>query len=248
MAKKPDDFIPVEDFPNGHPYIERGNSRCQAWSPRQGRQCLAIAMPNGKCRVHGGGALSGIAHPNYKDGRHVKNLPKRYLENYGAARSNPDYLKLQDEIALLDARLAELTGSIDEKASYTIFSELNKTVSAMEKARAALLRSQNIKDEERCIKASEKANMDFMESISEIARLVKTGSKEWYIWQDITSLIESRRRLVETERKLLVDMQILVNTQDVMILLDALMESVRRNVTDRNTRQSIQTDFNRLMR
>ena len=32
-----------------------------------------IIMRNGRCRLHGGNSLSGIAHPNWKHGRRSKN-------------------------------------------------------------------------------------------------------------------------------------------------------------------------------
>lgn len=242
--KKPDDFEPTSKYPDGHSHLNK--PRCQAWSPRQARQCMAIAMPNGKCRVHGGGSPTGIAAPNYKHGKYSKTLPRRLIENYEIARGDPEYLKLQDEISLLDSRLLELTGSIDGKTSSIIFDELSDAVNRMEKAQGILVRSQNILDEEQRQKVREKANADFAESINDIARLVKSGAREWHIWNDIATVIEHRRRLVETERKLLVDMQMLINTQDVLVLLDAIMESVRRNVTDKSIRAEVQKDFVRL--
>jgi hypothetical protein len=44
--------------------------RCGA-STRTGSACLSQAMPNGKCRLHGGlspGAPRGTANGNYRDG------------------------------------------------------------------------------------------------------------------------------------------------------------------------------------
>ena len=243
-VQKPDNFNPKKDFPDGH--IHYGKKRCQSWSPRKKRQCMGLDMGNGRCRVHGGKSLSGISHPNYKTGKYVKSLPRRYFENYENALRDPNYLKLSNEIALLDSRLSELISQIDNKTSSTIFGELVSKVNKMEKAQAIIVRSQNIQDEDQRKLVQEKANIDFLESVADIARLSKSGAKEWYIWSDITDLIEKRRRLVETERRLLIDMQMLINTQDVMVLLDAVMESVRRNVTNRNIRQSIQADFIRL--
>lgn len=243
--KKPDDFVPIKNFPEGHRHSERKIPRCQAWSPRQGRQCLGIARPNGMCRVHGGSAASGIAAPNYKHGKYVKNLPQRYGDNYTAAINDPDYLKLQDEIGLIDARLGELTANIDSKSSATIFGDLTKTVNDMEQARAALLRSQNISDEEKRAAAREQANREFLDNVSEIARLVRYGAQEWHVWKDITQLIEHRRRVVETERRLLVDMELLVRVEDTFVRFDILMDSIKQNVHDRKTRAAIQADYNR---
>jgi len=209
---------------------------------------MGLDMGNGGCRVHGGGkgAQWGISNPNYKTGKYSKVLSKNLIPDYDKARTNPEYLKLNDEIALVDARLVNLLASVEGKSSSLIFSNLSSVVSKIERSQRAIVRARNISDEEQRQKALENANIDYLDAVTEVVRLIKTGSKEWYIWEDITELIERRRRLVETERKLLVDMQMLVHTQDVIVLLDAVMESVRRNVTDRSIRQSIQSDFVRL--
>lgn len=238
--KKPEDFKPKKDFPKGHKHY--GKPRCQKWSYRKGRQCLGLAM-RGKdsCRVHGGKSLKGIAHPRYKTGKYSE-LPDDLLV-YQDLRNNPDYLKLQDEIALIDARLVQLTSNLNGDSSSEIFNQLVSTAKRIENAQAAIIRSQNIQDEEEREKVRIESNQIFLSNVSEIIKQVKVGAKEWYVWDDITSLIEQRRRLVDTERKLLVDTQNLINVQDVMIILDAVMESVRRNVTDQATRQRIQSDY-----
>lgn len=46
--------------------------RCGAKSKRSGLPCKNPAMPNGRCRIHGGmspGAPKGAANGNYKSGR-----------------------------------------------------------------------------------------------------------------------------------------------------------------------------------
>jgi hypothetical protein len=45
--------------------------RCGART-RAGTPCKGLAMMNGRCRLHGGRSLRGIAHPNYKHGRRSK--------------------------------------------------------------------------------------------------------------------------------------------------------------------------------
>lgn len=46
--------------------------RCGAYCRTTGQACRTPAMPNGRCRMHGGkstGAPRGPAHPRYKHGR-----------------------------------------------------------------------------------------------------------------------------------------------------------------------------------
>src|SRR5262249_1044000 len=51
------------------------SKRCGA-KTRTGAPCKALAMPNGRCRMHGGGSLALLAHPNYKHGRYSKYSPE----------------------------------------------------------------------------------------------------------------------------------------------------------------------------
>lgn len=67
-------------------------------------------MANGRCRIHGGASLGGIASPTFKTGRYSKVLPEALRYRYEVARDDEDLLSLRDEIALLDLRITELLG------------------------------------------------------------------------------------------------------------------------------------------
>lgn len=60
-------------------------------------------------------------------------------------------------------------------------------------------------------------------------------------------LIEQRRRLVETERKRLVDMQQMITTEQAMLLVGALLGIIRARVNDRDILAAIQSDVNGLL-
>lgn len=67
------------------------------------------------------------------------------------------------------------------------------------------------------------------------------------IRRSIHELIENRRRLVETERKRLVDMQQMMTAEQAMMLLAAVEAVIRKHVDDRNTLASIGADIARLL-
>jgi hypothetical protein len=53
----------------------RNAPRCGAKARTTGKPCLCPAMPNGRCRLHGGkstGAPTGKANGNYKNGLRTK--------------------------------------------------------------------------------------------------------------------------------------------------------------------------------
>jgi hypothetical protein len=81
--------------------------RCGAQT-RTGVACRLASMPNGRCRMHGGATPRGAASPHFKHGRYSTafgGLAARVT----TALDDPDRLTLRHEIALVDARLAELT-------------------------------------------------------------------------------------------------------------------------------------------
>lgn len=55
----------MTDYPMNAP------KRCNART-RAGGRCKLAAMPNGKCRLHGGRSLSGAAHGRYRTGFYTK--------------------------------------------------------------------------------------------------------------------------------------------------------------------------------
>jgi hypothetical protein len=57
---------------------------------RAGGKCGQIAMPNGRCRYHGGKSLSGTAHGRYKNGQFTKQAleMRRQLSELARASQN----------------------------------------------------------------------------------------------------------------------------------------------------------------
>ena len=75
---------------------------------RAGTPCRRAPMPNGRCSKHGGKSLAGIASPRFTTGRWSAVLPTRLAARYQAAQADPALLAARDEVALVDARIAEV--------------------------------------------------------------------------------------------------------------------------------------------
>lgn len=142
-------------------------------------------MANGRCRLHGGLTPAGAAHPAFIHGRYSKYLPTRLSERYRTAATDPDLLALGSEVALLDARLAELV---------------------------------------------ERTN----------------ATEAGVVWAEIVQLVEQRRRLVESERRRLVDLQQYLTAEQALGLITAITASVRRHVHDREALRAISADVARI--
>src|SRR4029453_2424698 len=94
-----------------------------------GELCGAIAVRGKtKCRNHGGRAVSGVAHPSYKHGRYSKDLSVQMALRAEEARSNPHLLSVSDDMAVLEARLADLMQTVGEGESAQVWKALRKTL------------------------------------------------------------------------------------------------------------------------
>lgn len=78
-----------------------------------------------------------------------------------------------------------------------------------------------------------------------VATLVDTPSPD--TWEAITELTEQRRKLVETERKRLVDMQQMITAEQAAVLVAALTDAVRRHVHDADTLAKISAEFDHIL-
>jgi len=58
-----------------------GSATCDA-KTRAGGLCQNAPMANGRCRMHGGKSLRGIASPRFKHGRYSKDLVARLAGRY----------------------------------------------------------------------------------------------------------------------------------------------------------------------
>jgi hypothetical protein len=189
---------------------------------RDGDPCRQPALENGRCHYHGGRSLRGIASPTFKDGRHSKYLPGRLLERYQEAIADEQLLNLRDEIALVDTRLGELLGRLHTRESAAFWTAL--------------------KDAKRRI-LSNPTGEDLKATMASLLDTIDAGGAEYELWAEITPLLETRRKLVESERKRLVDMQQMITAEEAMTLVAGLLRAVKRNVQDVGSLNAIQTEF-----
>lgn len=204
--------------------------QCTATSKQSGERCKRPASPGKEvCYIHGGKTPSGIASPHFKSGRYSKSLPGRILERYTEFLSDENILALDDEIALVSARIAELLGNLEHGDLGARWLELQKHYELMVQAVA----SQDLGAGRAAFEA--------------LGAVIKEGADEFLSWSQISELLESRRKLVDTERKRLVDAQQVITSEQAMVLVTALIDSVRRNVRDPATLTSIQADLTRVL-
>ncbi len=177
------------------------------------------------CQVHGGATPRGIASPHYKDGRYSKVLPLRLSPRYEASRQDAALLEMHEEIALVDARLADLLARVDTGESGALWRNLMA-------AREELLARRKASD-----------TLGQMAALNLIMELISQGHADYRAWGEVAAVLEQRRKLVESERKRLVETQQMITTEQAMVLIQALLASVKEHVSDRATLSAIQNKF-----
>lgn len=178
-------------------------------------------MPNGRCRIHGGATPSGLAHPQTKTGRYSKHLPTRLAASYAEAQSDQQLLELREDIALLDARLADVLARVDTGESGAIWRRLVQAKGDYHKAKA--------KDKDHALDL--------------LLGLIEEGAADYAAWEDVRALLDQRRRTVESERKRLVEMQQTITAERAMLLIGAISGIIRAHVTDPTQLAGIAADL-----
>ena len=90
--------------------------------------CHGHAMPNRRCRMHGGKSLTpGLTHPRTKHGRHGKYAMPNYIqEEFARHIADPDLVGLRYNLAAVDAFIDELGGRLDVGGSNAMWKRLNQ--------------------------------------------------------------------------------------------------------------------------
>lgn len=159
--------------------------------------------------MHGGATPGGIASPHYKTGRYSKYLPTNLAERYATALADPNALELNDEIALIDARLSELTQSLGTGESGDGWREAREVVGELRRAETDARRE---------------------ELFARFDELEMGATRERERWEEIGALTEQRRKLVETQTKRQAQKQSQVTVEQVQLLLGLIQTVIREGV------------------
>jgi hypothetical protein len=216
---------------NGDPYSTKSEN-CPLCGEKTtfGGYCVNYPVKGmTRCRMHGGSTPVGEKNPNFTHGRYSKNMPPRLITRYMEAKSDPDILVLKDEISLIEARLGDLLSRVDSGESGIIWKRLSEAFEAFNVAR-------NQKD----------ASL-MMTYLEEMHTLIKKGKSDYAAWNEVSSILELRRKLVESERKRLIQAQQVITVDKVMTLLGAVDNIIRSHIGDQLTIQNIALDIRNLL-
>jgi hypothetical protein len=148
---------------------------------------------------------------------------------YQEALRDPDFLSLKDELAAIDARLADLFARVDTGESGEIWQTLHK-----EWAQFLLMRT-----------LGDIPKMHV--SVAKLDALFARQLIDSAAWAEIAEKIEARRRLVDTEQKRLVTSQQVLNQTEAMVYMGAITDVITRNVTDKQVLSQMLVELQQIM-
>jgi hypothetical protein len=196
----------------------RAGQPCQKWAI-QGRT---------RCRLHGGRTPMAQASGTYKSGRYSRFLPARLLARYRDAERDPELTSLRSELALVDARLADVLSRVDTGESSARWWALLKAHRAFRHAKAS-------GDEPK-----------MQEALAALELHLEGGTHDYQAWETITELIEQRRKLADSETRRLATLQQMLSAEQAMLLVGVVVDIIARHITDRQVLAQIITDLQRL--
>ena len=192
---------------------------------RQQTPCQGQPMPNGRCRMHGGKSHVGVAVATFRHGRHSKYLPARLLARYHEALSDPERLALHDELALTDARLADVLTRVDTGESGARWQAVQRACDRY---------------------ADRRGEAGDAERLLALREAVTAGVADAAGWREVASLIAQRKALVESERRRMIELQQYLTAEQALALMTAVIQVVRQHVDDPTVLGAVSTELARL--
>lgn len=182
-------------------------------------------MPNGRCRFHGGKTPVGVSASRFQHGRYSRDFPSRLIGRYEQALADPEVSSVREEIALVDARTSDCLSRVDSKEAGIHWQAVRKAIADVQGAHDAPTRETAVKQ---AVDACSLALSDYA------------------AWAEVLDLVERRRKLAETETKRLTAMGQQITAEKAMLLLAAVVDIVRRNVTDPGQLKAISREISAL--
>lgn len=141
-------------------------------------------------------------------------LPPRVRTAYLQALGDPELFNLRPDLATLEARISDVLSRVDFGEAGRIWQQAQTTFIQFQDAVA--------RDDTQTMRIH----------LQTLGRLLAKGASDYTAWSEIISLIEQRRRLVDTEMKRLEKMRQFLTAEEVHRLVDQIAELAKRVIQD----------------
>jgi hypothetical protein len=184
------------------------------------RRCQQRAMHNGRCRLHGGKSLGGVASPRFKHGRHSKFRPVRLLDKMDATTATVADLGMRNEIAVVSKWINDAIEQVHFPGS-----PMAGLVNTLQDAH----------------RAGDQSAMDAL-----LERYGEPGGampEHAAAWSHLRNLIRMRQCLIRIET----GQRTAIRSPMIQMLVAGIYDSLRRHVTDRSVLSAIHRDITALL-
>lgn len=198
----------------------RDELRCAAKSKGTGERCRYAKVPGMQvCRYHGGLSKAGPANPAWKHGKHsilLKTLPPNLVAAAQEVLTNPAHIEMREHLGVLNAMLVDSISRWDAGAG-ELFPKLRQAWTAY---RGELARGGQ----------ANKARLQ--EAMRDLHDLIETGFADYLARDETRAIIQDIRKVNETERKRLIDQELMMSADQVAVLVSQLVGDIRAEVAD----------------
>lgn len=199
---------------------QKGRRICGA-TTRRGTRCqIKDLKENGRCMYHAGHVPPpGPTNQNWINGRSSKLLeaiPHKLRDGFVASMKDPEIISVRSELGLVDTRIMDLVRDLaTEQYSDEWKTDLEKQL--------AHLRLEIEQEDDLDRDAA-------LEAISNAEDALASRDGDSQAWAAILGAIETRRKLVDTERRLLEAHQASVDVNQMKAILLHILTAVREHV------------------
>jgi|GEM_PF-4574428 len=165
----------------------------------------------------------------YKGGKYSKYLPSRLLESYTNAKDDPEILSLNDDIALTEARVTDVLQRVDANESGAMWDELSRLSKEIKLAR----------------KSGDPVLVEDL--FDQMLKLIDKGKGDRENWREIGDLMERKRKLSESQLKLLVTKQEFISRQQAVAMISLITNAIKESVSDPKEKRQIMSALQQLM-
>jgi hypothetical protein len=151
------------------------------------------------------------------------------LARYREAEADPELTSLRSELALVDARLMDLLTRVHSGESGVVWLALRTAHRAFKVAQ----------------RAGDVAQM--RAALDEIGVRIDAAVVDLEAWREIHDLIESRRKLADTESRRLTMLKQTITQEQALLLIGQVVDIITRHVPDKQVLANVVLDLQRLM-
>ena len=195
---------------------------------RAGGRCKQPALLSGRCRWHGGKSLKGFASATFKTGLRSKYMPQGLGRRFSAAMRDPELLRLEKDVGLVEARLLELIQRVDKSGAAQLWANVQGAFAEFQEA----------------LHGGDKATVSV--ALNELGDRINRGAADWQTWGEIMQVIEQRRKLIDSIRKHEVQSAEIVTLTEAQVLFSGMAHLVREHVKDKQALRAIAEGFAKL--